>query len=212
MERNKNKSDTPKWWCWRCWKLSPDLLFAYAVQTVYEALTKQWIIWRHTKWLTKKCREWGVKMWVAAIDFMKAFDTHKLIWDALESCGIEFGYINLLKKLYKNQKANVMTDEESDVFQIKKGTCPACSSTLFCKRLWRTTSLTGKRREEWVFALVTKTMAASRICDLRTTCSYWLHQKNSSKKWCATSNAAQKKWVSNYIRRRRKFSESKFEQ
>ena len=45
-------------------------------------------------------------MWVASIDFMKAFDsiTHKSIWDALKSCGIEHGYINLLKKLYKTEK------------------------------------------------------------------------------------------------------------
>ena len=58
-------------------------------------------------------------MWVATIDFMKAFDsiTRWSIWVALEFCGVEHGYINLLKKLYKNQKANVMTDEESDMFQ-----------------------------------------------------------------------------------------------
>ena len=61
-------------------------------------------------------------MWVATIDFMKPFDsiTHKSIWDALESCGIEHGYINLLKELCKDQKANAMTAEESDLFQIKK--------------------------------------------------------------------------------------------
>ena len=71
-----------------------------------------------------KCHEWGVEMWVATIDFMKAFDsiTHKSIWDALESFGIEHGYINLLKKLYKNQKSEVMTDEESDMFPDQKGT------------------------------------------------------------------------------------------
>ena len=34
--------------------------------------------------------EWRVKMWVATIDFMKAFDsiTHKSIWDALKSGAI----------------------------------------------------------------------------------------------------------------------------
>ena len=76
-------------------------------------------------------------MWVATIDFMKAFDsiTPKSVWDARESCGIEHGYSNFLKKLYKNMKGNVMTDEESDMFQIKKGTQQGhpCSSTLFCK-------------------------------------------------------------------------------
>ena len=53
---------------------------------------------------------------------MKAFDsiTHESIWDALKSCGIEHDYINFLNKLYRDQKATVLT--ESDMFEIKKGT------------------------------------------------------------------------------------------
>ena len=63
-------------------------------------------------------------MWTATIDFAKAFDsiTHKSIWNALESCGIEHDYISLLMKLDRDQKASVLTDEESDMFEIKKGT------------------------------------------------------------------------------------------
>ena len=40
-------------------------------------------------------------MWAATIDFMKAFDTitHKSIWHALKSSGIEHEYIHLLRKL-----------------------------------------------------------------------------------------------------------------
>ena len=62
-------------------------------------------------------------MLAATIDFMKAFDsiTHKLIWDALNSYGVEHDYIQFLKKLYRDQKATVLTDEESDMFEIKKG-------------------------------------------------------------------------------------------
>ena len=57
-------------------------------------------------------------MWTATIDFTKAFDsiTHKSIWKALTSCGIKHDYISLLKK------ASVQTDEESNMFEIKKGT------------------------------------------------------------------------------------------
>ena len=74
--------------------------------------------------IEQKCHEWGVEIWVATIDFMKAFDsvTHNSIWDALKSCGIEHEYINLLKRSYKNQIAAVMTDKESDMFEIKKET------------------------------------------------------------------------------------------
>ena len=34
--------------------------------------------------IDQKCHEWGIKMWTATIDFMKAFDsiTHKSIWNA----------------------------------------------------------------------------------------------------------------------------------
>ena len=63
-------------------------------------------------------------MWTATIDFTKAFDsiTHKSIWKALKSCGIEHDHISLLKKLYRDQKAPVLTDKESNMFEIKKGT------------------------------------------------------------------------------------------
>ena len=63
-------------------------------------------------------------MWTATIDFTKAFDsiTHKSIWKALKSCGIEHDYISLLIKIYRDQKASVQTDEESNMFEIKKGT------------------------------------------------------------------------------------------
>ena len=63
-------------------------------------------------------------MWVTTIDFMKAFDsiTHNSIWDALKTCGIDHEFLNFLNRLYKNQKETVMTDEESDMFEIEKVT------------------------------------------------------------------------------------------
>ena len=74
--------------------------------------------------IKQKCHEWGIKMWTATVDFTKAFDsiTHKSIRDALKYCNIEHGYINLLKKIYRDQKASVQTDEESNIFEIRKGT------------------------------------------------------------------------------------------
>ena len=54
----------------------------------------------------------------------KAFDsiTHKSIWKALNSCGINHEYISLLKKIYKDQKASVQMVVESNMFEIEKGT------------------------------------------------------------------------------------------
>ena len=74
--------------------------------------------------IEQKCHEWRINMWIATIDFKKAFDsiTHKSIWKAVKSCGIKHDYISLLKKIYRDQKASVQTDEESNMFEIKKGT------------------------------------------------------------------------------------------
>ena len=72
----------------------------------------------------QKCHEWRIKMWTATVDFTKAFDsiTHKSIWKALKACGVNHEYISLLKKIYKDHKASVQTDVESNMFEIKKGT------------------------------------------------------------------------------------------
>ena len=77
-------------------------------------------------------------MWIATIDFTKAVDsiTHKSIWKAPNSCGINHEYISLLMKIYKDQKASVQTDVESNMFEIKKEPkrvtlCVACCSTQF---------------------------------------------------------------------------------
>ena len=49
--------------------------------------------------IEQKCHEWGIKMWIATIDFKKAFEsiTHKSILKALNTCGINHEYISLLK-------------------------------------------------------------------------------------------------------------------
>ena len=71
-------------------------------------------------------------MWTATVDFTKAFDsiTHKSVWKALKACD---DYISLLKKIYRDQKASVQTDEESNIFEIRKGTMQGdpLSSPLF---------------------------------------------------------------------------------
>ena len=89
-------------------------------------------------------------------------------WNALKSCGIEHEHIHLLITLYKDQEATVLTDEESDMVEIKKGTkrvtlCQDCSSTLFCRKPWKKTFHVGKRKEEWVSAWETTIMTASQI-------------------------------------------------
>ena len=85
--------------------------------------------------LEQKCQEWGIKMWTATVDFTKAFDSisHNSIWEALLSCNVDHGYVCLLRKIFKDQKASVQTDEESEIFDIQKGSKPGdpMSSLLF---------------------------------------------------------------------------------
>ena len=73
--------------------------------------------------MEQKCQEWGIKMSTAKVDFTKAFDSisHNSIWEALLSCNVDHGYVCLLRKIYKYQKASVQTDEESEIFDIQKG-------------------------------------------------------------------------------------------
>ena len=56
-------------------------------------------------------------------DFTKAFDSisHKSIWEALKSCNVDHEYVSFLRKIYRDQKASVQTDEESNIFDIQKG-------------------------------------------------------------------------------------------
>ena len=63
-------------------------------------------------------------MWVAALDFKKAFDTveHESIWAALKAQGVQRGYISLLQQLYEGQEATVKTDVTSRPFRLLQGT------------------------------------------------------------------------------------------
>ena len=74
--------------------------------------------------LEQRCREWGVPLYISTIDSTKAFDSikHSAIWKSLRFYGIKPAYVKLPQRLYKHQEGTALTDKESDVFPIKKGT------------------------------------------------------------------------------------------
>ena len=74
--------------------------------------------------LEQRCREWGVPLYISTIDFTKAFDSikHSALWKSLRFYGVKPAYIKLLQRLYSQQEGTVLTDKESDVFSIKRGT------------------------------------------------------------------------------------------
>ena len=70
--------------------------------------------------LEQKCQEWGIKMWTATVDFMKAFDSisHNSIMGGTPILQCRTWLRLPLEKIYKDQKASVQTDEESEIFEI----------------------------------------------------------------------------------------------
>ena len=72
----------------------------------------------------EKAREWNMPVWIAALDFKKAFDTvsQEHIWAALRRQGVAEAYVTLLTDLYDNQVAVVQTDKTSKPFNIERGT------------------------------------------------------------------------------------------
>ena len=74
--------------------------------------------------IEEKAHEYNLPVWLAALDFKKAFDTveHHHVWTALETQGITTPYISLLKSLYTDQTGRVRTDVMSKQFNIERGT------------------------------------------------------------------------------------------
>ena len=63
-------------------------------------------------------------MWIAMVDFVKAFDTiqHEALWKAPARFEVEAPYISILKRSHADQQATVSTDKESDMFKIQRVT------------------------------------------------------------------------------------------
>ena len=74
--------------------------------------------------LTEKCNEFTIPLWTATLDFKGAFDSlsHSSIWESLLTQGISAIYIDLMSRLYQNQRAAVQCDSRSREFAIQRGT------------------------------------------------------------------------------------------
>ena len=73
--------------------------------------------------LLERCSEWNAEVWLALVDFEKAFDTveHTALWDALLELGGEAMYVDLLRVVYQDQAATVSAGLESRVFSLGRG-------------------------------------------------------------------------------------------
>ena len=88
-----------------------------------------------TMMLVEGSDEWQTPLWIALVDFRKAFDSieHDSLWAALSDQGCPAVYVRLLENLYKDQSAKIVADKISSSFKLKRGTkqVDPISSTLF---------------------------------------------------------------------------------
>jgi hypothetical protein len=73
--------------------------------------------------LIEKSGEFNYPLWLALVDFEKAFDTveHSPLWKVLEQQGVPSHYIKLLELLYTDQQAYVQAGVKSRMFSIERG-------------------------------------------------------------------------------------------
>ena len=73
--------------------------------------------------IIEKCLEFQIDLYIALIDFSKAFDSinHDYMWMALKNQGVPKKYIEVIKDMYKGLKARIKTEIEGEYFEIKKG-------------------------------------------------------------------------------------------
>ena len=146
--------------------------------------------------LEQKCREWSIKMWVATVDFMKAFDSvsRQSLWKALEKLRYRITLDQILEEAFRGTERDSLNGQRKRYVWDKKGernTCMFCtfySSTRCAKWHWKMMWNAGKNHKAWAYALVILSLIASQTCVLLTTFSCSQHRWSSSKKWCATSS------------------------
>jgi len=73
--------------------------------------------------LIERSREFNFPIWLALVDFTKAFDTveHAPLWEVLKTQSVPAHYVQLLEELYSNQVATVQTSRRSRCFSVCRG-------------------------------------------------------------------------------------------
>ena len=74
--------------------------------------------------LYEKLAEQNLDLWVAAVDFEKAFDSvsHESIWSSLHEQNVPPDYVEILQRLYAEQTGQIIADRSSRSFNLGRGT------------------------------------------------------------------------------------------
>ncbi|CAH1239173.1 Hypp5747 [Branchiostoma lanceolatum] len=85
--------------------------------------------------LMEKPRENNVQLFMAFIDYKKAFDSvrHQTLWTVMETMGVSRHMVQLLRNLYRDQQAAVRVEEDlTEWFGVKKGVGQGCLLSPMC--------------------------------------------------------------------------------
>jgi len=71
--------------------------------------------------LIEKCEEFNIGVYLAFIDYKKAFDSlkHAFLFTSLEM--IPATFLNIIKDVYNNSTARVISDSPGEIFSVQKG-------------------------------------------------------------------------------------------
>ena len=122
--------------------------------------------------------------------------------EALKSCNIDHDYISLLRKIFRDQKASVQTDEESNIFDIQKGSKQGdpMSSLLFNTVLQYSLKDDIQRwQKKKGMGIYLSDNDHDGLTNLRFADDVVLC---ASPKCCANAREVLKKWVSGFIQKR----------
>lgn len=73
--------------------------------------------------LIEKHKEYNTSLYIALIDYSKAFDTieHDSIWRSLKRCDVEDKYVNIIKYIYSNSTSRVKLERRGELIKIERG-------------------------------------------------------------------------------------------
>ena len=127
-----------------------------------------------------------VHLWVATVDFQKAFVSvvHASFWNAFRNQSVSEQHMKLPKKLFDGQTATVMTDVESERFEIWRGTKQGdtLGSSLFNSKL-------GAADISWLSAHTCAQLHSSRLSVARDTARHDATHRHDSTSAASTELA-----------------------
>ena len=102
--------------------------------------------------ILEQTHEWNSQLYIAFIDFEKAFDSlhRESLWKILRNYGIPYKVVNIIQALYENFECRVIHDNKlTEAFEVKTGVKQGCilSPLLFSLAIdWIMLKTLGQRR------------------------------------------------------------------